>query len=328
MATVATIGGNNNPVAGLPTPVLLALVGGGVGAVVLLRRKMSGGPSSGTPADQQTLLPNTAIMLGSLQQDLLQLSGDVGANQAQTNTNFQNLQSTVTGVGENIGSQIDALTAQQQQALTDLQNTLTNHYDANTATVLDAIKAQGDTLGAVMGADTNTLAAVDQQLAASLTSGFDLLTSQHNAELAGITALGGKVDQATGLVTGLSDSLDAQLSAINKQISGVQGSVNLANQALGAAPTNSWLSAFNGKYFLQDLGNHQGGGMIYVTGGRAYNVSWQDYVNATGKTAIDNQTSFWVNPTQYAPLQQASQGVMGTNAGASAMNGTNQGVAV
>jgi len=313
MAVVANIGGPSNPVAGLPTPVLLALVGGGIGAIVLIKRKMSSGPSSGTPSDQQTLLPNTAIMLGSLQQDLLQLSGDVGANQAETNTNFSDLQSTVTGVGENIGSQIDALTAQQQQALTDLQNTLINHYDANTATITDAIQAEGDTLSSAIGANAQASTQANQALADALSKGLDLLTSQHNAELAGITALGGKVDTATGLVTGLSDSLDAQLSAINKQISGVQGSVDVANQALGTAPANSWLSAFNGKYFLQNLGNGQGGGMIYVTGGRAYNVSWQDYVNATGKSAIDNQTSFWANPAQYAPLQQASQGYLPTN---------------
>jgi hypothetical protein len=98
---------------GLPTPILLAIVGGGIGLVVFLTRK------SGTPSDSQsgTLLPNTAIMLGSLQQGILDLQGKVSTGNAD-------LSSQLTGVGENLGAQIDAQTAQTQQAFTNLNSYL------------------------------------------------------------------------------------------------------------------------------------------------------------------------------------------------------------
>src|SRR5215472_11549059 len=98
---------------GIPTPLLLAAIGGGIGLVVFLSRK------SGTPKDssQGTLLPNTAIMLGSLQQGILQLQGDVTTGNAD-------LSSQLTGVGENLSSQIDAQSAQIQQSFLGLNSYL------------------------------------------------------------------------------------------------------------------------------------------------------------------------------------------------------------
>src|SRR5215471_17802593 len=123
MPTQSDVGGGSKQGfgTGLPTPVLLAAVGGGIGLVVFMMRR------SGTPSSSQggstsnTLLPNTAIMLGSLQQGILQLQGDVTQGNAD-------LSSQLTGVGENLGSQIDAQSAATQQAFADLNGYLETSF--------------------------------------------------------------------------------------------------------------------------------------------------------------------------------------------------------
>jgi len=98
---------------GIPTPILLMFVGGGIGLIVFLTRK------AGTPSDGQkgTLLPNTAIMLGSLQQGILDLQGKVTTGNAD-------LSSQLTGVGENLGAEIDTQSAQLNQSFASLNTYL------------------------------------------------------------------------------------------------------------------------------------------------------------------------------------------------------------
>src|SRR4029077_15588117 len=112
-------GGKQGFGTGLPTPVLLALVGGGIGLVVFLTRKS--GSNAGTGADKGTLLPNTAIMLGSLQQGVLDLQGQVSMGNAD-------LSSQLTGVAENLGTQIDGQSAMIQQSFADLNTYLSSNF--------------------------------------------------------------------------------------------------------------------------------------------------------------------------------------------------------
>src|SRR5215831_1632472 len=100
---------------GLPTPILLAVVGGGIGILVFLSKRS--GSNAGTGADKGTLLPNTAIMLGSLQQGILDLQGKVTTGNAD-------LSSQLTGVGESLGTQMDAQTAMFQKTFADFSTNL------------------------------------------------------------------------------------------------------------------------------------------------------------------------------------------------------------
>src|SRR5215831_491233 len=198
---------------GIPTPVLLAVVGGGIGLVVFLSRK------SGTPGDssQGTLLPNTAIMLGSLQQSVLETMGKVTTGNAD-------LSSQLTGVGENLGSQIDTQSAGIQQSFADL-----NTY---------------------LGGNFQTLASSE----ASLSSAIAGLGTQ-NAGLA--DSLTNVLKQLYGVSTGISNvsgginQLQGQVSGVAGQVSGVAGQVNTVSGQIGTvgaqvtADYNSLLSMQN-----------------------------------------------------------------------------------
>jgi hypothetical protein len=189
-------GGKQGFGTGLPTPVLLIAVGGGLGLVVFLMKR-SGTPSSGQSGDKGTLLPNTAIMLGSLQQGILQLQGDVTMGNAD-------LSSQLTGVGENLGSQIDTQSAAIQNAFADLNTYLGSNFNSiassqdSLATAIAALNTQNvglaDSLTHIM-ADLYTantgIAATQTQMAtmnAGITAGLTSLGQQ-------LTTQGGQIQQ-------------------------------------------------------------------------------------------------------------------------------------
>lgn len=177
--TQSSIGGGKSGFGtGLPTPVLLALVGGGIGLVVFLTRKT--GSNSGTGADKGTLLPNTAIMLGSLQQGILNLQGQVSMGNAD-------LSSQLTGVGENLGTQIDGQSAMIQQSFADL-----NTYLGSNFTSLQSSETSLSTAIAGLGTQNAALAdsmvSVLQQLKA-VESGQAINTSQLVSLLNGINTI-------------------------------------------------------------------------------------------------------------------------------------------
>lgn len=160
---------------GLPTPVLLAVVGGGIGLVVFLMRKQ--GTNTGTGADKNTLLPNTAIMLGSLQQGILQLQGDVTQGNAD-------MSSQLTGVGESLGTQIDVQSGQIQQSFADLNTFLSGNLQTiqgNETALSQAIAGLGSQnadlatgITSIIG-NLNTMSANNQ---AALAAGFSTMSSQ------------------------------------------------------------------------------------------------------------------------------------------------------
>lgn len=186
---------------GLPTPILLAVVGGGVGLVVFLMRRS--GSNTGTGADKGTLLPNTAIMLGSLQQMLLNLQGTVTTGNAD-------LSSQLTGVGENLGTQIDIQSGQIQQSFSDLNTYLGANFTALQST-------EGSLATAIAGLGTQNAG-----LAESLTSVLNQLYSL-NTGVANSTKLSQENQQA---ILGGIQAIQAGQNAIQAQVSTVGGQIS------------------------------------------------------------------------------------------------------
>jgi len=234
MPTQSDVGGGSKQGfgTGLPTPVLLAAVGGGIGLVVFMMRR------SGTPSSSQggstsnTLLPNTAIMLGSLQQGILQLQGDVTQGNAD-------LSSQLTGVGENLGSQIDAQSAQTQQAFADLNTYLSSNLqniqgsesaisqaiaglgtqNASMADSLTAALGQLQTIGTGITTTQNQIQANQGQL----TAGLGSLGQQ-------LTGLSGQVASNSGNLVAISGGISALLNgqnAMQGQLTAIQKEPNL-----------------------------------------------------------------------------------------------------
>lgn len=149
---------------GLPTPVLLAAVGGGIGLVVFLMKKQGGSSGSvGTGPNQNTLLPNTAIMLGSLQDSLLNLQGSVTTGNAD-------LSSQLTGVGETLGTQIDSQSAMIQKGFADMStymgsslSTVQGEEDS-LASAIAGLGTQNASLADSMTAAMNNLFGIESQL--------------------------------------------------------------------------------------------------------------------------------------------------------------------
>lgn len=142
MAVVADVGGQQSSsiVSQVPKPVLFGVL---AAAVFLGYRAIKGGSdsSAGVPTNGQTLgLPNTAVMLGSIQEQLQNVLGAVGSDQANT-----------TEIGKNLSDQLGGLSGQlgdTQTSLDDLASTL----QINDQQIQDAIKA-----GSVPPSLSNTL---------------------------------------------------------------------------------------------------------------------------------------------------------------------------
>lgn len=193
---------------GLPTPVLLALVGGGVGLVVFLRRNASSGSSQDPGGGKGTLLPNTAIMLGSLQQGVLQLQGDVTQGNAD-------LSSQLSGVGENLSAQIDAQSAQTQQAFGDLNSYL------------------GTNFGAIAGSEVS----LSQALAGIGTQNSSLADALATA-LQGITGLQGSSASILNQVNNIYNTqtvTTAQLNQLGQSLGMTQAEIAQVNAGLGGS---------------------------------------------------------------------------------------------
>jgi|SRR5215471_2637597 len=183
---------------GIPTPILLALVGGGIGLVVFLSRKS--GSNTGTGADKNTLLPNTAIMLGSLQQGILNLQGQVSMGDAD-------LSSQLTGVGETLGTQIDVQGGQIQQSFADLNTYLAGNFQA----------IQGSEMAlstAIAGLGTQ-----NASLADSLTQ-----------VLHGLQNIDTGMQNTQNYVVGMNQGITAGLGSLGQQLTGVSGQIQV-NQA-------------------------------------------------------------------------------------------------
>jgi len=263
----------SNPVAGIPTPVLLGIVGGGIGLVVFLMRKNSSGGGSPDPANS-TLLPNTAIMLGSLQQGVLDLKGQVGQSAVDTQTIMAGNQFSLT-------SQISALLKQGADNLSAVlaagdKNTaaLAAAGVSQTAGLQTQFTASSDALTKLIGDNAAANTAANQSFADYVHAGFDSIFSQHNAEMAGVSTLG---VQVTGL-SGQVGSVAGQVSSVGSQLTGLAGIVgSLQGPTTTISKTIADWTPWNGSKFLTQDGNG-----VLVNDGKLYVArDWNTYAGAS-----------------------------------------------
>lgn len=277
-ATLPTSGDGGGGISSLPTPVKIGLVGGGLGLAFLLIRKMGsgGGNVDSSTSDNTFGIPNTAIMLGSLQQGLLDLKGQVGSGDAQ-------LGDMVTGGFENMGAQIDAQTAAIQSGLGTLQDSIITNQNSNTSTILGALQQRTDALGKLISDSSAAQIAVQNSFKQSMVQGIDAITAQHNAELAAIGALGTNVSNSQSALMNQLQQMDQQMTGIGGQVAGISSSIATqqgllnqiqssvqfatANAQAGMGAKNSTLaSAFDGKLVLSNTDQNY----YYATGGHIY----------------------------------------------------------
>jgi len=224
-ATLPTSGGGGmGGLGSLPTPVKIGLIGGGAGlAFFLWRRATSGGGASGgqlVSGDSTTYgIPNTAVMLGSLQQEMLDLKGQQGADTA-------NLSDLLSGGFSNLGYMMDAQTGTIQGSLTDLQSAIINNQNANTKSILDSLSARSDLLTKLIQDNSGAEAAAFKAFQDSTAAGLGAISAQQNAEMAAIGALGQNVSVQQQAIIG-------QIQTLQGQTTKLQSSVNQTGAFLG-----------------------------------------------------------------------------------------------
>jgi hypothetical protein len=253
-ATIPT-GGGAGGIGNLPTPVKIGLIGGGLGlAFFLWKRASSGGSStSGGQNDPLTTsygLPNTAVMLGSLQQEMLDLKGQQGSDTAalaqQASGNFSNLSDMLSGGFLNMGSLFDSQTQAFQLGMSDLQTAVINNQNANTQSILDSLTARSDLLQQLIQSSSGAEQAAFQSFADSTAHGLGAISAQQNAELAAIGALGSNVTQQQAQIIG-------QIQTLQSTTQGLASS-----QAAWNANAGNWLNMINARE-LAMAGGSQGG---------------------------------------------------------------------
>jgi len=273
-------GGKEGFGTGIPTPILLALVGGGIGLVVFLSKKT--GSNQGTGANQNTLLPNTAIMLGSLQQGVLQLQGDVTQGNAD-------LSSQLTGVGETIGTQIDVQSGQWQQAFAALNTYLGGNFD-NLAASESALSTAIAGLGTQNAGLADSLTSVLNQLY-GVNTGLQGLSGQITGVGQGITAglgsLGSQITGVSGQIQDNQSGLALVAGGINSILQGqtqLQGSVNQLGQQISQIPLNQFA---DGTYVKAWSPSQQIYGIGIVQGGVLHKFStWSQYIGSGGSGSL------------------------------------------
>src|SRR6266576_2712365 len=183
---------------GMPMLVVVGGVGAVIGLVVFMSRKQGEGTDT-----KGTMLPNTAIMLGSLQQGILNLQGQVSTGNAD-------LSSQLSGVGENLGLQIDTQTGQIQQGFSDINTNMTGYFNSLTG--------QQDALASV-------IASLGSRNDASFQSILDMLT--------GVKSDIGTVQSGIGGVVNQQNQLSSKVDGLGNQLTGVQSDVSGLGRFLG-----------------------------------------------------------------------------------------------
>jgi len=288
-ATLPTGGSGGGGFEGLSTPVKLGLIGGVAGLAFFLWHRMNAGGGGGAQqvsGDTSSYgIPNTAVMLGSLQEEMLNLLGQQGSDTA-------NLTDLISGGFENVGSQLDAQTAVFQSALGDLQKNVIDNQNANTKSILDSLSARSDILGQLISSSSGAEQAAINSFAQSTQKGLDAITAQQNAEQAAIGALGNQVttgqadliaklhtlqNTTTGLqsqITVIGTSIDAQ----GKAITNIQGGITNLQQLAGTYPEGTFVKSYDPKQGIYGIGVIQHGTLMQFS-------SWNQFIQAGGNMA-------------------------------------------
>lgn len=267
-ATLLT-GGGGTGIENLPGVVKIGLIGGGLGlAFFLWKRASSGGGGSSTSGGQNDPLttsyglPNTAVMLGSLQQEMLDLKGQQGADTAalanQASGYYSNLSDLVSGGFLNMGSMFDSQTAAIQGGLTDLQTAVINNQNANTQSILNSLSARSDLLQQLIQTSSGAEQAAFASFADSTAKGLGAIATQQNAELAAIGALGTNVTQGQAQIIG-------QIQGLQNTTQGLVS--NQANQMNWIEMINARTGGIAARTGSGDLGHAGDTGNPYWPGG-------------------------------------------------------------
>ena len=222
--TQGSSGGKEGFGTGIPTPLLLIAIGGGIGLIVFLTKKS--GTGSGTDPSKGTLLPNTAIMLGSLQQGVLDLQGQVSTGNAD-------LSSQLTGVGETLGTQIDLSSAATQKAFADLSTYLGTNFQniqASETAISTAIAGLGTQNAGL--ADGLTQILTNMQ---GLTSDVNNLNAGNVDILTGINQVIHDQNTLQLSLNAIGDNLGAEILAVNQ---GLGGSIGTTKGELATLATS------------------------------------------------------------------------------------------
>lgn len=253
----------------LPTPVKIGLIGGGLGlAFFLWKRASSGGGSSGQPSGQDATsygIPNTAVMLGSLQQEMMDLKGEYGANTVDIET-------LLTGGFQNVGSMIDAQTGTFQGALSDLQKNVIDNQNANTQNILDSLSARSDLLQQLIQTSSGAEQAAFQSFADSTAHGLNAITAQQNAEMAAIGALGQNISTGQADLISRIQTLQDTTTGLSSKISSPQYLFQGAN-----------LSGIQYIWYQPPGSDQYHASMYKVVNGTPTGIAWSQYVSETGK---------------------------------------------
>jgi hypothetical protein len=267
--------GGGGGIEGMSLPVKLGLIGGGLGLAFFLWRKVSSpGGVENSSSDNTFGIPNTAIMLGSMQQQLLDLKGEVGSGNAT-------LGEMVTGGFENMGAQIDAQTAAIQAGLGTVQDAIIFNQNANTHSILDSLSQRTDLLGKLIADNHEAEMAVNKSFAASLVAGLDSITALHNAQLAAIGAMGtnitagqtaiiNQLNQLTDATAGNTAELGNQRSVINQLIASVELASSKVAAGIGGAKAPQIAQAFNNRLVFSTTDQNY----YYSNGGFIYRVNY------------------------------------------------------
>jgi hypothetical protein len=181
---------------GIPTPLLLIAVGGGIGLIVFLTKRTGAGGEE----EDGTLLPNTAIMLGSLQQGVLELMGKVTTGDAD-------LSNQMSGMGENLGLMIDTQSGQIQGGFADLNTYLNGAFGT--------IQGDQDALASAIA----TLGTQNVGLAQSLTT-----------VLGHLLGIGQGIQNVQGQVSGIQSGVNNILNGQSQITSGIGALGNQISQ--------------------------------------------------------------------------------------------------
>lgn len=272
MPQVATIpgtksdgGGASEAWSNLPTMAKIGVIGGGLGLAVFLYNRQKNGGGGGASSDMSYGLPNTAIMLGSLQQGQLDIKGQIGSSYAdlsnQMASDTSQLQDSIIGSNLSLAQQLDMLSAVLGQSFTNLQNNLIDNQTTNTNTIIGAVgagsaailsdmHARNDLLSQLIQGNQNATNAAISALSQSIKAGFDTVTAQQNAEAAAIGALGSQVTSGQSSIIqqlqGLQQTDAALLASLN-QPSGAFNWSLLEGKKLYSEPDQGWYTVSQGK---------------------------------------------------------------------------------
>lgn len=245
---------------GLPMWAVLGGIGALAGLAVFLYRNAAGTSSgssntSSSSLSGSTLLPNTAIMLGSLQQGVQQLQGSVDAGNAD-------LSSQLTGVGENLSATMDTNAANTQQAFSDLSTYLGTNFQniSNSETTLSgAIASLGTQNAGLADSLTQTLtnlqsmAGTEQNILGSVNNAL----ANQNSQQLDLNALGQELTGLGQQQAAIATQIGQQMVSLNTNLG---GSIGTTKGELGALATTLGVGSQVQQYLVAHGDYTMGGG--------------------------------------------------------------------